>query len=209
MDVRFCDETDWGFGWIAAEPRLMQRCSHALALEGRVWLFDGVDGDGVEERIRALGEPAGVVQLLDRHSRDCPALAHRLGVPLHRLPLQHVPGTPFRPLVVIHNRYWQEIAIWWQERHVLLCADAVGTAPYYLAPGERLGVSPVLRLFPPQRLGGLEPAHVLCGHGEGVHERAAEALQEALTGSSRRIPGWLLRQAALGARALRRRLGDG
>ena len=74
MDVRFCDEQEWGIGWIAAEPVFMQRCSHALVVDGKVWLIDAVAGDGVEERVRALGEPAGVVQLLDRHRRDCAAL---------------------------------------------------------------------------------------------------------------------------------------
>jgi hypothetical protein len=33
-------------------------------------------------RVRELGHPAGVVQLLDRHARDCRSVAERLGVPL-------------------------------------------------------------------------------------------------------------------------------
>lgn len=60
----------------------MQRASHALAVEGRVWLVDPVDAPELEARIRLLGEPAGVVQLLDRHGRDCAAWAARLGVPM-------------------------------------------------------------------------------------------------------------------------------
>ena len=67
---------------------------------------------------------------------------------------------------------WTEIALWWPQRRVLVCGDALGTAPYYLAPNDRLGVHPFLRFLPPQRLGGLEPAHVLVGHGEGIHEQA-------------------------------------
>ena len=39
---------------------------HALASEGRAWLVDPPAGD-VEARLRALDEPAGVIQLLDRH----------------------------------------------------------------------------------------------------------------------------------------------
>lgn len=205
MDVRFCDDLGFALGWIAPEPAFMQRCSHALASGGKVWLVDAVDGEGVEERIRALGAPAGVIQLLDRHGRDCTSLALRLRVPLYKIPLQAVPGSPFRPIKILYNRYWQEIALWWQECQVLVCADALGTAPYYLAPGERLAVHPLLRLVPPQRLGGLEPAHVLCGHGEGIHEDAASALHEALASSSRRLPRWLLRQAGTRLReALRR-----
>ena len=74
----------------------MGRTSHALAVDGRVWLTDPIDADGVEERIRSLGEPAGVIQLLDRHKRDGAALAARLGVPLHVVP-SSLPGTPFLP----------------------------------------------------------------------------------------------------------------
>ena len=202
MDVRFCDEQEWGIGWIAADPQFMQRCSHALVVDRKVWLIDAVDGDGVEERVRALGEPAGVVQLLDRHRRDCATLAKTLGVPLHVTPFQLVPETPFQPLRIVRTRMWTEIALWWPEHRVLVCGDALGTAPYYRTASERLAVHPLLRFLPPQRLGGLEPAHILVGHGEGIHERAGDALEEALGTSSRRIPKWL---AAQGWRVVRRR----
>ena len=55
LTIAYCDETDFGFGWIASEPELLQRASHALAVEGRVWLVDPVDGPGIEERVRELG----------------------------------------------------------------------------------------------------------------------------------------------------------
>ena len=45
----------------------MRRTSHALVAGGRVWLTDPVDNPELEDRVRALGEPAGVLQLLDRH----------------------------------------------------------------------------------------------------------------------------------------------
>jgi hypothetical protein len=205
MDVRFVDELEFGFGWIAAEPPIMQRCSHALLVDGRVWLFDPVQGDGVEGRVRALGEPAGVVQLLDRHARDSASFARDFGVPLHRVPLTVVPDTPFRPILIVRNRWWQEIAIWWPQRRVLVVADALGGFGYFVAPGERLGVHPLLRIAPPHRLGAVEPAHILCGHGEGVHEDASAALGEALSTSSRRIPRWLVGLAADRAKALVRR----
>ncbi|MGH3034208.1 MAG: hypothetical protein ACRDON_06570, partial [Gaiellaceae bacterium] len=59
--IRLCDEWESGFGWIAPKPALLERASHALAADGRVWLVDPVDGEGVEERVRGLGEPAGVI----------------------------------------------------------------------------------------------------------------------------------------------------
>ena len=192
--MRLCDETEWGFGWLQEER--LQRTSHALRAEGRVWLFDPVDSPGVEERIRALGEPAGVIQLLDRHRRDCAALAGRLGVPLHETPFDGVPGAPFDPVPIVQRRLWREVALWWPEEKVLLCGDALGTVRYFVAPGELLGVHPLLRVTPPKALSRFAPRHVLCGHGEGPHgDEAAPALAEALATARRRLPrawryGW-------------------
>ncbi|MGH3093558.1 MAG: hypothetical protein ACRDOG_14700 [Gaiellaceae bacterium] len=192
MDVRFCDETAFGFGWIASEPAFLERASHALRANGRVWLVDPVDGEGVEGRVRALGQPAGVVQLLDRHERDCASFAERLGVQLHRVPFGRVPGSPFEVLRVRDRRRWREAALWWRAERVLVCADALGTARYYLGPGERLAVHPLLRPAPPRPLRDmarcLAPGHVLCGHGEGIHgDEAALALSEAVSTARRRI----------------------
>jgi hypothetical protein len=186
------DELPFGFGWIAPEPAFMQRASHALAEAGRVWLIDPVEVEGLEERVSALGEPAGVIQLLDRHRRDCAALGERLGVPLHRVPFAGVPGSPFHVRRVVRLPGWKEVALWWPERRTLVVADALGTAPYFLAPGERLGVHPLRRLAPPRTLRGLPVEHVLCGHGAGVHgPEAAAALEEALRLARRRTPRWL------------------
>jgi hypothetical protein len=191
VEVRFCDESELGFGWIAAEPASMQRTSHALVADGAVWVVDPVDGPGVEERIRALGDPRGVLMLLDRHRRDCRALAERLSVPLHETPFEGVEGAPFSFLPVIRNRLWREVALWWEQRRLLLVPEAIGTTPLVRAPGERAGVHPALRLRPPRRqLGGLAPERLLVGHGEGVQEEAAAALRDALAGSRRRTPAW-------------------
>lgn len=192
MDLRFCDETEFGFGWIAAEPPAMQRASHALVADGGVWVIDPVDGRGVEERIRELGEPRGVLMLLDRHRRDCVELSERLSVPLHETPFEGVREAPFSFVAVIRRRLWREVALWWPERRVLVCPEALGTAPLFRAPGERLAVHPALRPFPPRRqLGALEPEHLLVGHGEGIHGAgAAVALREALAGARRTAPRW-------------------
>ena len=196
MRVRFCDEFDGGFGWIVDE--FMQRCSHVLVVDGRVWVIDPVDGDGVEERVRAAGTPAGVVQLLDRHNRACATLAARLGVRHHLVPQGSL--GPFACIAVKNSRSWKEVALWWPDRRVLVGADVLGTAPYFRAGNERLSVHPLLRLRPPRRqLGELHPDVILCGHGEGVLEDAEAALREALSTSRRRIPG----QAASALRAWR------
>jgi hypothetical protein len=191
MTLRFCDAFDGGFGWVV-DDEAMQRSSHVLVADGRAWVIDPVDGDGVEERIRAAGTPAGVLQLLDRHNRACRSIADRLGVPLHLLPEEAI--GPFRFVRVLHAPRWEEVALWWPDRRLLLVAEAVGSAPPFVAPGERLGVHPLLRLTPPRReLGVFEPEIVLCGHGEGVLAGAAEPFQRALRTSRRRIPRVLAR----------------
>jgi hypothetical protein len=191
VKVRFCDEFDGGFGWIV-EDEFMERCSHALVTDGRVWLIDPVDGDGVEGRVRDAGDPAGVIQLLDRHNRDCRALAARLGVPHHFVPVERVDGAPFDFPVVRKGRKWKEVALWWPERRVLVCADALGTARSFRAGDERLAVHPLLRPVPPRRrLGNVQPETVLCGHGEGILSGAGPAFQEALSTARRRIPAAL------------------
>ena len=185
--VAFCDESDLGFGWVVDE--FMERCSHALLADARVWLVDPVADEAAEERARGLGEPAGVIQLLDRHGRDCADLARRLGVPRHEVPYDGIPGSPFEVLGVANRRRWKEVALWWPERRVLVCADALGTARYYRSGDERLAVNPLLRLTPPMALGQVEPEAILVGHGAGIDEGAAEALHEALGTARRRAPG--------------------
>jgi hypothetical protein len=190
-EVVVCDEHESGFGWIAREPAWMGRTSHALAVDGRVWLFDPVDFAGLEQRLAAFGEPAGVVTLFDHHQRDSVTLSARLAVPLHACPSE-LPGTPFR-LTRIPGR-WRELALWWPERATLLVAEAVGTADYYCAPGRPLGVHPLLRLLrPPRELLAYRPEHILCGHGAGLHEDASAALVEAVARSRRDLPALLPR----------------
>lgn len=192
MDVRFCDEHDDGFGWIAAEPAFMRRASHALRAQDGVWLVDPVDGTGVCERIEGLGRPVGVIQLLDRHGRDCASLAERYGVPLHVTPFGGVPGSPFQAIRVLRAPGWKEVALWWPERRVLVVAESLGTAPYFRAPGEPVGVHPFRRLAPPRSLARFDAEHVLFGHGRGLHgSDAAGEVRRAVETARRRAPAWL------------------
>jgi hypothetical protein len=179
--------------WI--EDEFMQRTSHALVTPTGAWLVDVVDNPRVNE----LENVVGVVQLLDRHNRDCNAIARRLGVPHHFVPEQPLGAFEFLP--VRRSRRWREVALWWPEERVLVCGDAVGTVGYFRAGAERLGVHPLLRLRPPQL--DVHPEVVLCGHGPGVFDDADEALREALRTSRRRIP----QQFVSAVRAWRSRSG--
>ncbi len=134
--TRFCDELPFGFGWIADEPPRLERASHALVDDGRVWLVDPVDDPALEERIAASGRVVGVIQLLDRHGRDAAALAARYDVPVHLAPRAGVPDSPFQVLRAVDLPTWREAALWWPERSTLVVADALGTASYFLAPGR-------------------------------------------------------------------------
>jgi hypothetical protein len=187
---RLIDEWEGGFGW--SQDEFMRRASHALVVEGRVWLTDPVDTPELEERIRALGEPAGVLQLLDRHERGCAAWAERLGIP-HLRAWESVGNAPFETLAVRRSRWWREVALWEPSARTLVCADALGTVGYFCAPGERIGLHPLVRPFPPRALGGVAPDRILCGHGAGLHDGAAAALHEALRTARRRLPAVALR----------------
>jgi hypothetical protein len=183
----FSDEFESGFGWMAKEK--LRRSSHALKTRGEVWVFDPVLWDPALERIRELGEPAGVVQLLDRHERDSAAVASALGVPHYSVPLQGIAASPIEILPLVRSRFWKEVAVWMPELRALVVADALGTVGYFRAKDEPIGVHPLLRLKPPQALARYEPRHILCGHGRGIHgEEAPEALRVALRTARRRLP---------------------
>ena len=181
--------TPWGIGWIAPTPPRLQRASHALAQEGEVWLIDPVDGDGLADHLAALGRVVGVLQLLDRHPRDCAVLAERYGVPHLVTPRAGVPGSPFRTIVVSDRRWWREVALWWPEQRALVVPEALGTVPFFLAPGERIGVHPGLRMFPPHALDGFDPQRVLVGHGPPIEgDDVAGLVSRAIDDSRRGLP---------------------
>ena len=192
MTFRFCDDLGAdGFGWVVEEA--MTRTSHALVAEGRVWLVDPLDWPEAIDRACKLAEPAGVIQLLDRHDRDCAALASRLGV-THLVAPDEVPGSPFELLPIVRRRWWRESALWWPGPRTLVTADALATNRFYTAGKAPLAVHVLLRLTPPRHLGSLEPERVLVGHGEGlIGAGAADALRQALRTSRRGLPGLLAR----------------
>jgi hypothetical protein len=176
----------------------MSRAAHGVLAGNQVWLIDPFeDGDGLSVAAQ-LGTAGGVIQLLDRHDRDCETVAERLGVPLYRV-AGSVPESPFEVIAVRSGRAWREVALWWAEKRVLIIAEAIGTAPLFTL-GRRAGVHPALRLTAPREaLGGLRPELLLVGHGPALERGASEALQEALSKARSDIPKlvtklpWVLR----------------
>jgi len=179
-----------GVTW--AEQNAMARAGHALVDERRrVWLIDPYENADAIAAAVELGTPAGVLQLLNRHNRDCKTIAERLGVPLMRLPMDAA-GTPFTPFPMISNRAWREVALWWADERALVVAEAVGTAPAF-ALGRRAGLHPALRLAPPRKqLLRFKPERLLVGHGGAIESAADAALRDALAHSRSDIPQLLL-----------------
>lgn len=204
-DLREIDRFEGGVGWIAHPDERMQRASFALELDGDVWVIDPVDAAPLDDLLASLGEVAGVVLTLERHYRDADAVASRHDVPIAApLWFPDVNEDLTQPVValedvfepttvtvrpVVRTPLWREVAVYVHEHDLLWVPEAVGTAPYFRAGTERLGVHPLLRPWPPRRaLGDLEPARIQVGHGPGVTTSASEALHDALEGARRRMP---------------------
>jgi hypothetical protein len=189
MGIETIEEHEAGLSWVMDDA--MQRASHALVDGGDVWLIDPVDEGEAIERATALGTPRAVIQLLDRHNRDCEAVAKRLGVPWESVP-RSLEGSPFEVIEVMRRHRWREIALRWRERDALIVAEAVGTAPLFALGRGAVGVHPALRLTPPRALEGIDPKVLLVGHGAPVTSNAAGSLSDALARSRSDIPRLLM-----------------
>jgi hypothetical protein len=179
-----------GLTWL--ETSGMRRAAHALRAGGRVWLVDPFDDETALSAVTELGTPAAVIQLLDRHNRDCGPIAQRLEIPLLRVP-DAVSDSPFTVVPVLSRPWWREVALWWEAERALVVAEAVGTAPAFTL-GRRVGIHPLLRLRPPKSaLTAHSPERLLVGHGAAIESGAAVAVDEALSGSLSDIPQLVLR----------------
>lgn len=203
-EPREIDQFDGGTGWIAYPDEGMQRASHALATDAGVVLVDPVDADGVEELYDDLGDVVGVALLLDRHVRDAATFADRHDVPVYvpawMTGVDDDVDAEVKPLGdlladtgyvverVVDNGFWQEAALFDDSAGTLVVPEAVGTADYFTAGDELLGVHPMLRLLPPKQLRSFDTERVLVGHGAGVLEDGAAALRDTLENSRKRAP---------------------
>lgn len=200
------------FSWMVGTFDPASRASAALVVDEGTVLVDPVDSPELDRRLASLPPVTGVITLLDRHQRDAAALAERLGV-ARLIPRAlgglgvALPGVEERS--VIDSSRWHEALLWLPDRRLLVCAEVVGTAGYYLAhSGDRLGMHPVARLRPPRApFSGIVPATIVVGHGPPVHEDAAAALEQALRTGRRELPlNWarLVIEAVRAWRAARR-----
>jgi hypothetical protein len=208
-ELREIDRFEGGVGWIAYPEETMQRASHALVGDDGVWLVDPVDADDLDDLLAELGEVAGVAVLLDRHGRDASAIAERHGVDVHRpawmanvdSKIDAPPGvsirdagrqlgdSDYRVEKLTDRMGWREAVAFHPDSGTLVVPESLGGSSYFRASGERVGVHPMLRLFPPRALAGYDAERLLVGHGEGLLADAAAAVRDAIDGSRRRAPG--------------------
>lgn len=183
---------DLGASWVQREA--MQRSSHAIAADGFVWLIDPVDSGNDVERAVEGREIGGVIQLLDRHNRDCVELAEKYEVPLFRLPSE-LPETTIAPFKVIDRPKWREVGLWWPEHKALVVSEALSTTPALAVADTGVAVHPFLRLTPPGALRRFTDVHHLfTGHGAPLHdETAGERIQRALDKSRSDLPRLIAR----------------
>jgi hypothetical protein len=197
-DLTEIDRFEGGVGWLAYPDETMERASHAVESDGQLWVIDPVDAEGVDDLL-AESEVGGVVVLLDRHTRDSAAVARRHDVPVY-VPdwMSGVESDIDAPVVrfsdgvggfalekVVDNPFWQEAALF--DGETLVVPEALGTVSYFCAPGERLGVHPMLRAVPPTALADYDADRLLVGHGEGLFEDVRPAIEDAVGGSRRRM----------------------
>ncbi|WP_418285390.1 hypothetical protein [Halorubrum sp. DTA46] len=222
-DLHEIDRFGGGVGWIAYPDETMERASHAVSVSNEetesddVWVIDPVDAPGVDDLLADLGTVAGVVVGLDRHTRDSAAIARRHDVPVYvpewmngvadelDVPVERfgsrLADTGFEAFRIRDSSLppWQEVGLF--DGETLIVPESLGSSSYFRGDRERLGVHPMLRLTPPhEALSGLNPDRVLVGHGVGVLDNAAIAVEDALSGSRRKAPG-------LYAKTLRSALG--
>ena len=200
------DEWDGGFGWQPHPEEGGRRTSHAVRARDGVWLFDPLDAPGIDDRIEALGEVAGVAVLSSYHARDADAFARRREIPVTvptwvqraarriEAPVDRVEDgvagfelARLRPL-----RAWEE-AVAYRPRDGTLYVPDFLAGEKFTVGDERLGMPFLSRLAPPrERFEGYEPERILLGHGTGVFEDAGGVLSATMADARRRFPRALL-----------------
>lgn len=202
-EIALVDRWEDGFGWVAHPDEGGRRTSHAVrTADGGVWLFDPLDGPGIDDHVADLGEVAGVAVLSDYHARDAASFARRYDVPvtvsrwLSRVeaqvdaPVERTGGPvagfdlrQVRPLFA-----WNEAVAHRERDATLYVPDYLSGHEKFCVGGERLGLPTFSRLSPPREtFGDCAPERILFGHGTGITSNADEALTDVLEGARRRF----------------------
>lgn len=205
---REIDRWNGGVGWVAHPEEGGVRTSHALVGEaGGVWVIDPLDAPGVEELVAEFGAVEGVAVLSNYHARDAGVFATRHDVAVYvpqwmgrvadrvDAPTERYTKTLGTSGFSVHQCSplpgWSEGIAYRESDRTLYVPDVMGTSSEVIVGEERIALFLLARLFPPAALAQFEPERIMVGHGEGIFEDAAAALDTALTGARRRFPAAL------------------
>jgi hypothetical protein len=146
-EVAVVHRWEHGLTWMAHPDERMRRASHALAVDGEVWLVDPLDADGLDEELTTLGTVAGVVVLTNSHGRHADRLAQRHDVAIHvpacfdedghpvsdfdapvEVIVEELADTGFELVWEKDGRGWKEGALYHPGRGTLVVPDTLLTA---------------------------------------------------------------------------------
>lgn len=208
-DFEVIDQWENGFGWFAHPDEVGSRASHAIRGEDGVWVFDPLEAPGIHDRLDELGTVAGIVVQCDFHGRDTAAFAERYDVAVHlpewmdraaarvEAPTQRFPAPPGEWVelgtsgitlrTIDPLTFHRETIVYRPADGTLRSADMLNTLG--VIGDERVSWLFPHRFAPPREpFADLEPERILVGHGEGVFDNAAEALEYTLANARRFLP---------------------
>lgn len=216
--IEVVDRWDGGVGWLAHPDEDAQRASHAIVGEDGVWIFDPLDGPGVDELLGEFGSVAGVALLSNTHARDATAFAKRYDVSVHMptwmdrapdnvdAPIEQYAAPPgewvelgasgIRIRTVDPLTAWTEAIAYRPADTTLRVPDMLSSVPEMTVGDERIGCYFFHRFAPPHEVfADLDPERILFGHGAGVFTDAPTALDSALGAARRNLPRAVISQA--------------
>ncbi len=219
------DRWEGGVGWLAHPQEAGERASHAVATDDGLWVIDPVDAEGLDDLLAEYGDVAGVAVLSNYHARDADAVANRHGVPVHvprwmdrvadRLAADVERTDPvlgaadFETVRVEPLSLYRAVLAYRPDDGTLIVPDLLSSGSGYPTGDERVGMMLGSRLFPPREpFEGMEPERILFGHGRGVFDDAAGALDDALAGARRRLPRALVENLGTNLRLFRAAMLD-
>jgi len=174
VDYRVVDRWHRGVGWRAYPEEDGLRTSQAVQT---------ADAAVFAER---HGVPVTVPAGLDR-------AAERVDAPVRRV-TDSLAGFELRPLEPLGA--WTETVAYRESDRTLYVPDVLSSGAAVTVGDERLGLNVLARLRPPREtFADMAPDRVLLGHGEGVFDDAAGALDESLAKARRRLPRALVSTA--------------
>lgn len=214
-EIEVIDRWENGFGWFAHPDELGSRASHAIQGEDGVWVFDPVDGAGVDDHLDDLGTVAGIVVQCQYHARDAASFSERYDVPVHlpewmdraaervEAPTERFEAPPgewvelgasgIMMKTIDPLTFYQEPIVYRPDDGTLRIADMFLTGA--LVGNERITMAIPHRFAPPREpFADLDPERILVGHGEGIFEDASEALEYTLDNARRLLPRSALKQ---------------